>query len=375
MRKKILIVGMLDSIHLARWVNQFVDSDNDLVVFPSTHYRRIHKKLRPNNNPNIRVVGLLKSIGLSGYIDSIITCRVFGKSIAWRLRNFYLRILIFIHKPDIIHAIEIQHAGYLVSSISAGPARKILTNWGSDIYYFGGFPSHQTSIRKSLTWATHYSAECSRDYQLARDFGFLGIELPKIPNAGGFMQQELTMLEITRRDQLIVKCYGGTFGLGKTAISVCESFLEKQLTSRVFLYSVTEDLISLVSSLKFQFPNRVRYSTLAKPLTHEALLEEFRKSKVYLGLSRSDGLSTSFLEALSTGTYPIQTNTSCAGEVIELGAIGSIVKPDFPEVLQELLNVFNDNTLLKRASELNLRFAKEFLDFAKIKEIALTYYV
>ena len=371
-KKKVVIVGMLDSIHIARWVSQFVDSENDLLLFPSTHFKYIHRKLL--DIENIRIYGVFGKRGLAGYVDSLVTMRFFGNRYSQLMRNIYLRILVVVYRPDIIHAIEIQHAGYLVSSIKPRNERRILTNWGSDIYFFQNVAGHERRIRRSLSWATHYSAECNRDYDLARRYGFSGIELPKIPNAGGVLMREAVPTEAVIREQLIIKCYGGTFGLGKMAISTCYKFLEMQVDASVFLYSVTEDLAKDVQTLELNFPGRVSYSTLARPLSHEALLKQFRKSRVYLGLSRSDGLSTSFLEALASGAYPIQTNTSCAGEFIELGAVGSIVYPEINEVLNVLMQTYGDLELLTRASKINLKIASEFLDYSKIKNVALSFY-
>lgn len=373
--KKILVVGMLDSIHLARWLLQFVGHDFEITVFASTHFRYPHERLSNFSHSNVRILGLKKFGKFLGFIDSIITFRFFGSTVGNFFRKFYLRLYIHIYRPRVIHAIEIQHAGYLISSINASAERKILTNWGSDIYYFRHIPGHESKIRLALNWATHYSAECSRDYKLAEDLGYRGVELPKIPNAGGYMVRQIDRDSLGERSQLIVKSYGGQFGLGLIAVSVCTNFLEHFKLASVFLYSVTDDLLMEVENLSFRFPGRVRYATQSDHLKHEEILNEFNKSKVYLGLSRSDGLSTSFLEALISGAYPIQSNTSCASEIIEAGAVGSIVEPNVEDVTAELFRVFADGQLIYKAHEKNKLIAEKFLAFDEIKEIAKTYYL
>jgi hypothetical protein len=371
---KVLVIGMIDSIHLARWLTQFIDTDNQIRVFPSTHFRLAHKRMYEFERTNIQLLGLHTFKNLLGYFDSIVTLRFFGDKVGQLFRQFYLSLYIMCYRPNIIHAIEIQHAGYLVASIKKGPERRILTNWGSDIYFFQHIQGHEARIKQSLEWATHYSAECARDYVLARSLGFRGIDLEKIPNAGGFIPVTANQQSLANRNQLIVKCYGGTFGLGSLAINVCEKFLDTFVWSKVYLYSVTSDLLKEVENLASLHPGRVRFSTLDAPLDHEAILEEFKKSRVYLGLSRSDGLSTSFLEALLFGAYPIQSDTSCANELIELGATGSIVVPEFDAVLKELLKVFGDEIKLQKASEANNVVAGKFLDYDYIQKIAMTYY-
>ena len=44
-KKRILIIGMLDSIHLFRWLEQFKDENIDFSLFASKKYRFINKSL------------------------------------------------------------------------------------------------------------------------------------------------------------------------------------------------------------------------------------------------------------------------------------------------------------------------------------------
>jgi hypothetical protein len=43
--KKILVVGMLDSIHLARWLSQFKNLEIQITIFPSSRFRRLHRDI------------------------------------------------------------------------------------------------------------------------------------------------------------------------------------------------------------------------------------------------------------------------------------------------------------------------------------------
>jgi glycosyltransferase involved in cell wall biosynthesis len=98
-------------------------------------------------------------------------------------------------------------------------------------------------------------------------------------------------------------------------------------------------------------------------------------SRVYLGASKSDGISTSFLEALATGAYPIQTSTSCAGEWVENGAKASIVSTNEAEILSELRIVLQNFKLLEDAQITNVALAKSSLSFEKIAQITRTFYL
>jgi hypothetical protein len=59
-RKRILIVGMADSVHLARWLSQFVDQHIDFTLFPSSPHRHIHPKIKeiiasPSNQMTVTI--------------------------------------------------------------------------------------------------------------------------------------------------------------------------------------------------------------------------------------------------------------------------------------------------------------------------------
>jgi glycosyltransferase involved in cell wall biosynthesis len=79
------------------------------------------------------------------------------------------------------------------------------------------------------------------------------------------------------------------------------------------------------------------------------MLQHFSNARIYIGISLSDGISTSLLEAMATGCYPIQTNTSCANEWIQSHS-GSLVQVDDPESLsKELINLLTDDQKIEDA--------------------------
>lgn len=380
-RRKVLIVCMLDSIHAARWLAQFCGEELDFIIAASKKHKKIHPQL----------ISLLKNESLAsfnlaqfnflfrfhGYLDYVLNsyaARFFSK--IGRVSS--LKKTLKVNDFEIVHALEMQGAGYLLNEAIESVAisqKLIVTNWGSDIYFFQENEEDKKKLRSILSKATHYSAECRRDYELARNLGFEGIELPCIPNAGGF---DLTLDKLhsmpSRRLNIAAKAYGGTFGRGDLVISAVENTLKIFPSSTVHLYSVTDDLMEKANSLSSAYPDRVTISTRRDPLSTHEMKALYLKSKVYVGASRSDGISTSFLEALIYGCYPIQTNTSCAGDWLALGAIGSVVAQDTLELTAALHYAFTENVAVDKASEQNSKIANIYLDKIKIKDIALTFY-
>ncbi len=63
------------------------------------------------------------------------------------------------------------------------------------------------------------------------------------------------------------------------------------------------------------------------------------------------------------GSFPIQSNTSCLGELVQDGESGMLVHPEDPEAVAEALRrAVTEEELVDRAAEINARIAAEHLD-------------
>lgn len=372
---------MIDSVHLYRWLSQFQNSPIDFSIFPSKKHKNIHpgtqKLLQMKSDANYSLATFSFSKKCHGYLDFLFFYMT-SRLIKVDLRALFLRRVLGKESFTYVHALEIQGAGYLIELAARGRTdsyRLILTNWGSDIYFYQDQPEHQQRIRSALKMADYYSAECRRDYDLAREFGFQGIELPCIPNAGGFVNlDQFDSTKTSERKNVAAKAYGGQFGRGDLVIESIRLAFSKVPDFTAFLYSVTDDLLEEVVELTQQFPGRIEFSSRKNPLSQAEMKVLFQRSRIYLGASRSDGISTSFLEALNFGCYPIQTDTSCAGDWKKLGAVASVVPQNVSIITDELIRSMTDDDLVDSAQKLNLEVSKQHLSFEKVKAIALSFY-
>lgn len=380
-RKSILIVAMLDSIHTARWLSQFQNEAIDFIIVGSKKHKHLHPNLiqllKSDSKANYKLAYFKSCLGLAGYLDYFFFIVLARFS---RIDFRHKKLLTVIRKGsfDYVHALEIQGAGYLVDGAlrsSEVRVKFILTNWGSDIYYFEKYDSHKRAIQSALQSASHYSAECRRDYLLARELGFKGIELPCIPNAGGFdLQLTQNQTLAATRKRIVAKAYGGDFGRGDLIVESLFEILDQFKETSAFLYSVTDDLVEIVETLKSRFPDRVQYSGRRNPLSRDQMRKLFLNSRIYIGASRSDGISTSFLEALVAGCYPVQTNTSCADEWLKLGAKATLVGMDVAGISDALASALIDDQLVNQAQEINKKIAQAHLSTDVIGPTALTFY-
>jgi len=373
--KKILVVAMVDSIHTARWLEQFEDSQNEFLLFPSSPHRRIHPKIRrllgDESTMTIRIPRGLRRTGL--------LLAAIDKLVGNRVRGFLLRKNIIGFQPEILHAMETQGAGYIsyvaLSRVKSKPFF-ILTEWGSDLFWFRRFPRHETAIRKLFNEVKLLVMECHRDVQISRELGYKGEIYPPFVFTGGYdlslAEKNLAKLRTSQRKLILIKGHTRFVGRALTALNAIE-YIRKDLDGyRIIVYSADPKARRRVRELKKDLEI---ISFKRGALTHDQFLELARRARIYLGISLSDAASISFLEAMVCGAFPIQTDTSCANEWIENAKTGFIVKvDDLPGITQAIKTALENDALVDSAAELNLKTAQERLDQKVVSSLSKSFY-
>ena len=373
-RKQILIIGMADSVHLARWLSQFIDQPIDFTLFPSSPHRHIHPKLK----------------NLISSASQQMTVTLKPPSMRWLalpltaldipFNNFFrsqlLRRLITKQKFDLIHVLELQHAGYLLLGTKLAPnlPKVFITNWGSDIYWFQQFPKHKQKIIQLLKIASFYSAECHRDIDIVKQLGYTGKTMPVIPNSGGINLDEIPKdsLPPSQRKKIMIKGYTGFVGQALVALKACELAADHLKGYEVVIYSAS--LKTRIRAIKLRHFHKIRVTILKKRTPHHEMLKHFSEARVYIGISLSDGISTSLLEAMATGCYPIQTNTSCANEWISENS-GLIVEPFKPLGLAAAIrSTLISDQKVDEAKLINEDIIYTSASIRKIQELAQAFY-
>ncbi|MFD2442720.1 glycosyltransferase [Bacillus sp. CGMCC 1.16607] len=385
---RILIIGMSDSIHTARWISQIIDEGWDIHLFPSIDYGQTHHYLKnvtihhsyyypskEGKNSKVTVCGTQVESLRMGIIQRLLLKE---KNDSYRVEQ--LVDVINKIKPDIVHSLEMQAAGYLAfeakSRLTNFP-KWIVTNWGSDIYLFGKLFEHKSKIKKVLSECDYYSCECERDAQLAVNLGFDKHILPVFPNTGGFkiceIEDERWKIPTSSRKLIMLKGYqhwAGRALVGLRALERCAEILDGY---RIIIYSASED-VKIAAEL-FEHDTGIPVTILSKETSHNEIMSYHAKARLSIGLSISDGISTSFLESIAMGAFPIQTWTSCANEWIEDGKSGILVPPNDPEVVEQAIRrVLLDDELVNSASILNWEIVKKRLDSEILKKKAIGFY-
>ena len=374
-RIKILVVGMADSVHLARWLSQFVNQPIDVILFPSSPHRRIHPLLK----------------GLMHSASNQMTVTLKPAAMRWlalpfslldipfrnALRSRLLRSLINQTSFDLIHVLEIQHAGYLLlgTKLTTTLPKVFVTNWGSDIYWFEQFPKHKAKIIQLLQIASHYSAECQRDIEIVGRLGYTGATMPVIPNSGGINLQEIPkhLPPPSQRKKIMIKGYTGFVGRALLSIKACELVAEHLHDYEVVIYSAS--FKARIRALKLRHIHKVQVTIVKKRTPHHRMIQLFSEARIYIGISLSDGISTSLLEAMAVGCYPIQTDTSCASEWLPNKSFQTISDISINSISAALKRALTHDSEVDTIALSNMATIEARADSLKIEKIAHDFYL
>lgn len=384
---RILFVAKSESVHTARWLSQIADQGWDLHLFSGFDCGLTHPDLRnvtvhhsvygkqQNRNSTAHVRGVPVGSDAMAYLGRLALKRLWP-----HYRKHQLYRLITRLRPDIIHSLEIQEAGYLTLDIKGRCAGYwppwIATNWGSDLYLFSRLAEHADRIKAVLAACDYYSCECLRDVRLARDLGLRGEVLPVLPNGGGFDLARVAQFRrpgpTSARRLILLKGYqhwAGRALVGLRAIALCADGLESY---RVVIYSAGRD-VRIAAELVARSTG-IPIETIPE-CSHDDMLRLYGQARIYIGLSISDAISTSLLEAVVMGAFPIQSCTACADEWIVDGQTGFIVPPEDPEpIAAALRRAVVDDALVDRAADLNAETARARLDQSEIRPQVVAMY-
>jgi glycosyltransferase involved in cell wall biosynthesis len=377
---RVLFVAMANSPHSAHWIGQLEGRRWELFLFPTDLPEVVPvTPLFQDVAPSVRLVEGWPIPG-GGRNLALRLSQPFKPG--WNIRAWQLARVIRKLQPDIVHSLEIQHAAYLTHSARLMLGNKfppwIVSNWGSDTYIFGRLDEHRDRIRQVLTQCDYYTAECYRDVRVAQDLGFTGGVLPILPAAGGVEVENVQQFRqpgpTSVRRTIALRGYQGWAGRALTGLRAVERAADalKPYTIEVYNWTSSPDVPLAVelaakrTGLRFQL---LPYGP------HDDIWRLHGRSRALIALAIGDGISTSMLEAITMGSFPIQSHTSCADEWLEHGRTGLLVHPeDVEEVEEALRRVAADDRLVDEAAVANAEVVAARLDVGLVRPQAVDLY-
>jgi glycosyltransferase involved in cell wall biosynthesis len=390
---RILFVAMHASVHTARWIGQLRGLGWDIHLFPMQHVVTdpdldlLHPDLRditvhhPGGLPPTQQRADVRISGSFPFSIRNPVAKHFFAAMRARKRSRQLDLVDVIRKirPDVLHSMEFQLCSYFVLPALPYLTERppwVVSNWGSDVYLFGRLASDRDAVRAVLENCDYYLCECRRDVPLARRYGLKGEILPIMPVTGGFDVAAMAALgentPPSRRHTIVLKGYQHWAGRALVGIRALELCADALAGYRVAVVAANRD-VSIAAELAAQ--NTGIEFTAYPYIPRDDHLRLLADARIHLGLSISDATSTSFLESLITGAFPIQSSTACADEWIEDGATGILVPPEDPHVIAAAVRrAIADDPLVDEAARRNYATALARLDLSVIRPQAIEMY-
>jgi glycosyltransferase involved in cell wall biosynthesis len=411
---KILFIGEVGSIHVARWVNQLHGTGWDFRIFqpvPSSYGVRAEflsgKIYLPHdvNKPN----SISVEYTLTPKPPNLIT-RAFRKGL--RILNItlleerpmspetkharFLADLIRQWQPDVIHSLG-MFCNWRDNGIVLLRAREMLggklpcpwivSSWGADLdlYPYLG-KKEQAEAEAILTTCNGMLVEGERDLALAQKLGFHGKVLAKLPAYGGITwkpQDYCTPGLISSRRVIILKgrdntdhvlAGGDPQGRAMTAIKafkICRDLLKSysiiiaQATPSVEAEAKALAAVGMDITI---YPNSIS-------LPYKEWLKLLGSARILIAVTASDGLPSTLIEAMSLGVFPIHSGLETVREWINDGENGLLVLPeDVHAVAQALRNALENDAFVDKAAEHNLEIIAKNLSDSVVRPQVIDLY-
>jgi len=353
---RVLAIGMVNSIHFARWLSATKGLNADITIFPSGPNRRVHPVIGELVTKERKQFSLSK---LMAFLSLPIW--LMDRFLGGRLRALILRVLLQIRPFDIVHFHEMQSGGYPLTLLPAdllSQSKVFYTPYGSDLFWFQNDAKHLAQIRRTLRLVDGIFPECGRDGELARQYGFQGEVLTSMPAAGTLQFDVTEPVPVSSRTIITVKGYGGTWGRAIYVLRALETIQHHLLGFEIHLTSVTKDVAKEIGRLQSSSQlNLVPHPKFS--LSPEEMKALLTASKFHIALSASDGFPASLIEALLCGAIPIQSDTACLPDsLVEISPKNFVSTENWGQIGQVLLSLEADQKKLQLLSTHFTEWAK-----------------
>lgn len=380
---RILFIAFSDSIHVSRWLEHLDRSVYEIHFFASVPFRTLHPDIKNITVHDLTGVdqGNTATRTLSAYpiyttLERIMTARVArrfvrGKSWIPLMKKALARVIRNV-KPQIIHTMETQQAGYLMSEIASNfnNIPWVHSTWGIDLHFFSHLEAHRTRLQTVLQNIRQLIVEGERDATIARELGYTG-KIETITSVGGgfkptFFEGGSQSPLPSSRKVILLKGYEGHERLAGNALAALRKIKDALKGYEVNIYSCHKTLLPVVAEIESLGEFAIK---VLPDQTHRDLLGLTSAARVSITNNLSDGVPNTMLEAMALGAFPIQSNTAITEGLINDGVNGILtIATDVDNIAAAILRALKDDPLVDRAAEINVEIIKTRLSFKGIQK-------
>jgi glycosyltransferase involved in cell wall biosynthesis len=247
---------------------------------------------------------------------------------------------------------------------------------GSDLFYYQHEPEKLKGIKAVLNRLDYMFADSTRDFLIAKKYGFKGRYLGTIPGGGGYEldsnRSGINLFE--SRKTILIKGYQNKFGRCNNVLEALLEIEDEIKDFKIIVFAANEEVSKFVKNPRF---DSMKNLEIKGQIGRGEVLELMGQSLIYIGNSISDGMPNTLLEAIIMGAFPIQSNPGGAtAEIIEHGKNGFLIeKPEDVIYIKNLIQeAISDKGFLKKGIEYNFKNIKPKLEREAIKKQILEKY-
>lgn len=384
---KILFIGFPFSIHTARWINQITDQNWDIHLYSSLPFTNPHKNLTDITFHEYSYIIDKKQIncqhkkiywfepGLSSLALNKLTGIAFRKFNIEKSREQTLLHIINKEKPDIIHTLETQHAGYLLANVWNKIRNKpywVHSAWGIDFHFYKNFSDHKAKIENTLKNISLLIVEGQRDIELAKEFGYKNRTTIFPSVGGGFITEQNTQSKPSTRKLVLLKGTQDSVRRGLCGLRAIERCIDVLTDYKIVIYQCSEPV--RFAATIFRNNHNINIEILDS-VSHNEMLKLNSQARISITTNISDGLPNTLLEAMLLGAFPIQSNTAITEGWIEHGINGFLVPPEDPNIIEESIRLaLSKDKLVDDAAQINFKKISDNLNYNDIKTRTIELY-
>lgn len=365
MRPCILVVAMASSVHTLRWLEMANSGSYAFVLLSATK----HAPVPPIKSwPQVRSLDDVRELaaGQIGFwttdaVPSAVDQPALPLPIGWTSDSLLVRgetvvAAVRALNPVLVHSMEVQHASYpclqAARTMGATFPRWLVSNWGSDLYLYEKIEEHRDALRELLARASALHSECQRDAAIAHRLGYEpGRPFHVMPASGGEDLKKMPMPRTppSARDVILIKGYHGWSGRAMHVLSAVLIAAPRLQGLRVRIVLASQNVAAMANEVARVSGLDIRVEPWSED--RQVALERMSSARIAIGIGISDGIGTSFLEAMALGAFPIAASTACACEWVRNGIDGMVVDPhDVAALADAIACAATDDAMVDAAS-------------------------
>lgn len=350
-RKKILLLGDINSIHLQKWILG-LKSNYDLTVFSLDPLEVETEKL----NGIALLTNSEKTTNKSSKLFYLKSIRYF--------RKLHKEI-----KPDFVHSHYATSYGLLGALLN--PKSFYISVWGSDVYEFPQKSMiHKFVLKRLLNRATKlFSTSENMKLELQN---YTSKEILVIPFGVNLADYKKIILKKPSKEFVVgtVKTLEKVYGIDRLIMSFAK-FNNDFPQSKCIIYGKgTQEAYLRKMAMDLNISDKVEFKGF---INHSDVPNAISKMDVFCILSRRESFGVSALEAAACGVPVIGANVGGIPEVIIDGKTGYLV--DDIEMAYEKMIFLASNPLIREKMSINAKqMVEQKYDWNKSVELMIRHY-